>query len=153
MLASVRETCEEKTATSTNLLTYSALVSLLNLTECNWECCSCGLKALAVSGLVIIRGVSLPVTQYKLNKERKRVLRKVQIIVMKGFKKHHCFHVFVETPKQTSQKILEQVMQYFLELTYWQWSLEKICLTQQISSCVSLNLPPLLTSPPIILIH
>lgn len=35
MVASVRETCEEKTATSTNLLTYSALVSLVNLTECN----------------------------------------------------------------------------------------------------------------------
>lgn len=35
MLASVRETCEEKTATSAKWLTYSALVSLLNLTECN----------------------------------------------------------------------------------------------------------------------
>lgn len=159
MLASVRETCEEKTATSAKWLTYSALVSLLNLTECNWECCSCGLKALGVSGLVIIRGVSLPVTQYKLNKERKRVLRKVQIIVMKGFKKHHCFHVFclhhycpvliaVEMPKQTSQKILEQVMQYFLELTYWQWSLEKnLSHTTDFFLCIT-KFTPFINKPP-----
>lgn len=116
MPVSARETCEKKTATRTNFLTNFALGLLVYLTECYWKCCSCGLKPLAVSGLVIMRGVSLPVSQNKVNKEKKSVLWKLEFIVLKGFKKHLCFPVFclhrccnvliaVETPQQTSHKI------------------------------------------------
>lgn len=64
-----------KLCTETILLTCSDLNLLMNLTEGNWECCSCGLTDLALSALIIIiiiiiRGVSLPVSQNKFNKRK-----------------------------------------------------------------------------------